>query len=291
VSEKRPRYDPYAPPSDGLPPPPLPVAPLPDGIQRYGIDVDVYRARTGQALRARIARGVVIGIGYFVFLVRGASFPLASLYFAVPIWGIVIGASYVLAQARVRRLEPSVLQGYELLVSRRVLRRTAYGAPPAEILGPEVTSIVEIPEGLSIASTHPKQMLLVTHSLAGFAEVRDHLRSWAPIETRRGVRAYARRLSHSFGRGFLSGFGSAERTRHRLDGALALDPTLLGELTAVRTLAMPFDPKSVRARRSLRILIILWVLVILLLAIWQLRSIAHPASGPVREQHWPPWSL
>jgi hypothetical protein len=146
-----------------------------------------------------------------------------------------------------------------------VLRRTAYGLPPAEILAPEVASIIEIPEGLSIVSNHPKQRLMVSRSVDGFAEVRDQLRSWAPIATYRGVRAYVRLLAHSW--------GSGERTRHHIDGALAVDPTLLGELTAVRTLAMPFDPRSVRARRSLRILIVLWVLVVLLLAIWQLRAV------------------
>ena len=268
-----PRYDPYAPPRDSPLPTPLPPAPLPEGIRRYGIDVAVYRQRVGSALRARVVRGIVIGMGYFVFLVRGESFPLETLYVAVPIWGIVIGASYLLARARVRRLEPRILQGYELLVSPRTLRRTAHGAHPAEILAPEVTSIVEIPEGLSIASTHPRQRLFVARSVEGFAEVRDHVRTWAPIQTRRGLRAYLRRVSH------LSG----EKTRHAIDGALAVDPTLLGELTAVRTLAMPFDPRSVRARRSTRIVLVGWVVILLALVIWQLLTIERsrrPHSRP-----------
>ena len=265
-------YDPYAPPREGPPPTPLPPAPLPEGIERHGVDPTSYRQRIEKALRARVVRGILIGALYFAFLVRGARFPLASLYVAVPIWSIVIGASYLLARARMRRLEPRVLQGYELLVSPRMLRRTAYGVAPAEILAPEVTSIVEIPEGLSIVSTHPRQRLFVTRSIERFAEVRDHLRTWAPVEIRRGVRAYARRLSH------LSG----EKTRDKLDGALPLDPTLLGELTAVRALAMPFDARSVPTRRSMRVVVLLWVLVVLVLVIWQLLSMtrdAPPSSG------------
>jgi hypothetical protein len=272
MSGKGPRYDPYAPPREGPPPTPLPPAPLPEGIERYGVDPALYRQHIERALRARVVRGILIGIAYFAFLVSGVSFPLASLYVAVPIWSIVLGASYLIARARVRRLEPRVLQGYELLVSPRTLRRTAYGVAPAEVLAPEVTSIVEIPEGLSIVSTHPRQRLFVTRSIEGFAEVRDHLRSWAPLEIRRGVRAYVRRLSH----------WSGEKTRQTLDGALPLDPTLLGELTAVRALAMPFDPRSVRARRSMRVVLALWVLVVLVLVIWQLLSMTRDARPPPR---------
>src|SRR6202041_650122 len=104
----------------------------------------------------------------------GASFPVGSLYVAVPVWCTIIGASYLLARARMRKLEPSVMQGFELLVSPRVLRRTAYGLRPAEIVLPEVTSIVEVPEGLSFVSRQPTRRLFVVRSVEGFAELREH---------------------------------------------------------------------------------------------------------------------
>ncbi len=269
-----PPYDPYAPPREDVLPPTFPKASLPEGIRRHGLDVTLYRDQIARGLRARVVRGVVLGIGYFIFLVRIASFPLDSLFVAVPVWAVVIGGSFLFARARMRRLEPRVVQGYELLVSPRVLRRTAHGFAPAEILAPEVSSIVEVPEGLSLVSRNPTRRLFVARSVDRFAEVRDHLRAWSPIEPRAGIRAFFRRRSHA----------SGEKTRDVLDGALANDPSLRGELEAVRVLAMPFDPRSVRARRSLRVVLVLWLLLIaLFLAIWQVLSPARPAPARRRQ--------
>jgi len=262
-------YDPYAPPREHAIFAPAPRSPPPAGIRRYGLDLDGYRARVGRALRGRVVRGIVVGLVYFGVVVGGGAFPITMLYVAIPVWAVT-GASYLFALARARRLETRVMQGYELLVSPRVLRRTAFGAPPAEILAPEVSSIVELPDGLSIAAHGPPGRLFVPRSVERFAEVRDHLRAWGPIELRAGARGYIRRLSH------LSG----EKTRDALDGALALDPSLRGELDAVRALAMPFDPRSVRGRRPLRVAVFVITFAIAALAVGRLLAPGRHSRQP-----------
>ncbi len=262
-------YDPYAPPREdpvpaGARPPGIA---LPQGIQRYALDRDLYRDRVAQARRARIVRGVVAALLYGAIVVSSTPLKPASLCLIVVIWGATIGASYLVLQARARRLEPHVLRGYEILLSPRVLRRSSSGTGPAEILAPEVSSIVEVPEGLSIVSREPIRRVLVPRALDRFADVRDHVGTWAPIETRSGLRAYLRRLSHLYG----------ATTRDAADGALAHDATLRGELEAVRALAMPFDPRSVRAARRKRIGAGLLLLVVFFLTLWHLLAPARRA--------------
>jgi hypothetical protein len=257
--------NPYAPPANATLPA-LSRTPLPEGVRRFGLDVEGYRTLVAKALRARIVRSVLFALGYLALSVGWAPSVTTLLGVAVPVFGAWIVVSSLVVRASARHLERTVLRSYELLISPRVLRRAAYRRAPAEILAPEVTSIVEIPEGLSIASARPRRFLFVSCAVERFAEVRDHVRTWGPVEVRTGPRAYLRRLSHSFG----------ERPRERgADGALRSDPTLREELRAVRALAMPFDPRTQGPRALPRVLGVAAVLSLMFLVVWRFLALAR----------------
>ena len=155
------------------------------------------------------------------------------------------------------------LARYELLVSERVLRRSAGVGPVAEVLRAEVSEIVETNLGLWISCAQPRRSLFVVSALDGYADVRQALSAWAPIATLRGWKAgqYARRETRYQG------------PRDAVLGtALATDPTLAAELEAVRGAsfdghASPGAPVvASRAGRALAV----WVLLIVgFLAVWQ----------------------
>jgi hypothetical protein len=263
-----PAFDPYRPPRDA-PFPPVARPPLPQGIQRYGLDVAGYRGFVAKALRARLVRGVIVG-GVYMLLAGYALIDVGLQFYlvAIPIWGVALVGSYLLARARMNRAEARVLQGFELLVSPRVMRRTSLGLPSAEIAAPEVTSIVEIADGLSIVGR--TRRIFLSRAIAGYAEVRDHVGAWRPIESWTGPRALLRKMSHR-ARGKIY---DAER-----DAVITGDPSLASELLGVRSVAMP----ATRAPRAWLKTLLLWALLILMfLAIWQFLSPAQPRRAPPR---------
>ncbi len=251
-------YDPYAPPRE-MPVPPQARAPLPEGIRRFALARDEFEALVHKALLRRLAWMLPFLAAYVALVAWSAGMTLDTLVVSVPVWGATLVAMVFFTRARLRRAIPPALAGYELLVSPRAMRRTARGVPPAEILAPEVTSLVEVPEGLSIAAG--EQRLFVSRAVDGYAQVRDHVRAWRDVETAAGFAAWRRKLRHT-------------RRERVCDPAhnpsLARDASMAGELDAVRALAMPPDPASVRANRWRRVVVWWLVLVVAFLVIWQL---------------------
>jgi hypothetical protein len=265
-----PAPNPYAPPRvDAVPA--IARGPLPEGIRRYALDRDKLRDVLDRAWRGLVVRMVGVLALYLALQVYLGILTLDVLEILIPVLGGYSIAASLFRRWRIRRNEAAMLQGYELLVSPRVLRRTAFRAVPAEILAPEVTSIVEVAQGLSLEARGVKQRLFVSRAIQGYEEVRDHVARWRPIETRGGFASYRRRWMHRFG----------EKVRRDVT-----DPSLAGELEAVRALAMPPGPRP--RRWGVRMLILWAVLIVMFLAIWQFLS---PERNPPPHRHRAPPAL
>jgi hypothetical protein len=265
-------FDPYAPPRDA-PLPPRPITRPPPGIRRYGVDLSSYDSFVDRMLRARMVRGLVVGTLFLgTFAVRTQA-ELLPFYFAtaIPLYGLSLTVSYFLARARLRASRTRVIQGFEVLAAPRVLRRTAYNLAPAEIAAPEVLSVVETAEGLSIAGR--TRSLFVSRAVADYAALRDHVRAWHPVETWTGPRAFLRQWRHSV---------RARVYDESRDALLASDPSLASELAAVRALAMPIDA-GFRRRRALRMVLVSALLLWAAWSVWQLFALdtrePHRRSG------------
>jgi hypothetical protein len=251
--------NPYAPPAAAAFVLPTPV--LPPGVRRYGLDPAAYRA----LLRSRVRRRgpIIVGIVAIVVAINGLSGLPAVVTGGVLVVGCVLGLS--IAWFGAGRVGTRQLSTFEVLASERVVRRILTGTPPAEILRPEVTRIVETPWGLWVIGASPRRSLGLVRAIAGYAELREQLTSWRPIEPLRGLRAA--RLSY------------AERGRQgprdAMQGtSLDADPTLVEELATVRALGadrgMGYGAPTVMRYRLLRLLLFWVMLIILLFALWQL---------------------
>jgi hypothetical protein len=169
-----------------------------------------------------------------------------------------------------RAHHPEVLT-YDLLVGARVLRRTAASATPAEVLRPEVTSIVETRDGLLVCCEGVRRALFITRTLDGYDDVRAELATWQVIESLRGWAAWRR--------------GGREARRQGMRGAvigtcLASDLSLAAELETVRRLSDSSWRTYGALRKRGRALMAIGfgiLLVVLVLTIWQ---VVQPQPSP-----------
>jgi hypothetical protein len=243
--------NPYAPPRDDVAAP-LARGPLPEGIRRYGLDPAKLRALLDRQWRSLVVRLLLFLAIYLVIMKVVGFIDLSTTFFLVPVLVAYVVVAALFRRWRVRSQEGPVLQGYELLVAPRAIRRTALRVQPAEMLATEVTSIVEVPTGLSIEARGAGHRLFVVRALAGYEDLRAHVASWRPIETRSGIGAFLRRWSHLRG--------------EKMWGPVA-DPALAQELAALRALAMPWNARrAIRPLRRMVFVAILWVL--LFAALW-----------------------
>jgi hypothetical protein len=120
------------------------------------------------------------------------------------------------------------------------------------MIASDVTSIVELPLGLSIEARDARHRLFLSRAIAGYEDVRAHVAQWRPIETRTGLAAFTRRWSHLRG----------ERPWNPVT-----DAAMGEELAAVRVLAMPTGPRVVRPLRRLALVAVVWIAAIY--AIWR----------------------
>jgi hypothetical protein len=240
-----------------------PYRPLPPGMQRFRLDPAGYRS----AATRHFLRQCVLVAAIALPMLGGAAFVNAS---NVQGFAYVTGvAAVILLAAAARKLLTignaiaPVLARYELLVSERVLRRSTGFGPVAEVLRAEVSEIVETNVGLWVSCAQPRRSLFVVHALDGYADVRQALSAWAPIQPLRGwkARQYARRETRYQG------------PRDAVIGtALASDTSLAAELEAVRAAsfdghALPGAP--VVASRPGRALALWVLLIVAFLALWQ----------------------
>jgi hypothetical protein len=188
---------------------------------------------------------------------------------------LVVVALPFLALFSLDRSVATAIASYELLLSARVLRRASQTSAGAEVLRPEVTRIVETPRGLWVTSERPRRTVFVVRAIDGYADVREKLMTWGPIETLAGFAAWRFQRSHAGYEGLRDG---------RTGTVLASDATLVEELTRVREasrdravgFAQPVK-SPVNARRTL----ILWaVLIVMFLAIWQFLSPSRAKPAP-----------
>jgi hypothetical protein len=252
--------NPYAPPAASSFAEPAPPAPLPEGYARYRLDPPLYRARVEKILRRRAIFGVGAIALYALLIYAIGSFDVFGITFLVL---AIAWTAFFLWRGRARtyKLEGRVFASFEILASPRALRRTSLFAP-AEILLPEVTSIVEIDGGLSLASENPPRRFFVTSAVAGYAELRARLAAAHPITRAKGVAAFLRTLGH-MGR---------EKIRDAAYGTALADPTLHEELAILRAAAISVpSAQIIRPRRLLFRALALWAfLIVMLVAIWQL---------------------
>ena len=234
---------------------------LPSGMRRFRLDPPGYaRLRAKTALRSLSVSLPVLG----AVAVGNAALGVWSAEPGACLFGVLFAG---ILYAAVRRASGPELVTYELLIGPRVLRRTLPNTQPAEVLRPEVTSIVETNEGLFVCCARPSRALFVTRALDGYDDVRAELATWTAIEPLRGWAAWRR------------GWRETQRqgARHAVAGtALADDASLREELETVRNIgdagwrkysavpAHPWGPRGVRR------MLALWVLLILMfLVIWQ----------------------
>jgi len=259
-------FNPYAPPGDG-PVPPI-DRPLPEGIRRYRLDREGTMTLLRKAALNRLLLSAVMGLGYVALFQLQFGIVVVGMFLCF--WVAFLTLVFVFRRAYARRVEPRITASFEILSSPRALRRTALGIPVAEIAAIEVESMAELPEGLSIFG-ETRRMWIWRHAV-GYAELRDRLASWGPIETRSGPAAFVRRYQH------LRGQRAYDLAR---DAVFAREPALRGEVEALRAVAIAAPPVPKRARR----LLLLWLLlVVVFLLIWQFLSPAPPA----REIERPP---
>jgi hypothetical protein len=263
--------NPYAPPAP--PPAVVPEAVLPAGMRRFRLAPEQYRALVRGIL---IRRYLVIGLLYVLML--GLLWSLGLLVeFTI---GIAVAAwigSFVLSWLRTRAVVARQLVMFEIIMSARVLRRVMVGLPVAEVLRPEVTRIVETPRALCVVSTTPRRTMSVVRAVDGYEAVRAQVATWGTIESLRGWKAFA----------FAWGQLRHMRPRDRIEGALATDPTLGDELTAVRTVSRDGGGGYggvVTIRKRIVWMLMLWCLLIFtFLAIWELlqpRDLPRPPRPP-----------
>lgn len=251
----------------------MPEAALPEGMRRFRLAPGPYRAIVRRIV---VRRDLVLALLYVLLLGMLWLLGMAIEYaagIAVAIW---IG-SFVLTWLRTRAAVERQLALFEIILSPRVVRRVMVGLPPAEILRPEVTRIVETPRALCLVSTTPRRSMTVVRAVDGYEAAREQVATWGRIETLRGWPAFA----------FAWGQLRHMRPRDRIEGALATDATLLDELTAVRNLSGDagggYGPAVTMRRRLVRMLVLWALLVGLFLAIWQLlqpRELPLPPRPP-----------
>lgn len=263
--------NPYAPPA---PPPALvPEAALPEGMRRFRLAPGPYRALVRRIV---LRRQVIVGLIYVLLLAMLWLLGLQVEYAAAIMVAVWVGSS-VLTWLRTRAAVERQLAMFEIVVSPRVLRRVMMALPIAEVLRPEVTRIVETPRALCIVSTTPRRTMTIVRAIDGYDTIRAQVATWGRIETLRGWAAFA----------FAWGQLRHMRPRDRIDGALATDPTLLDELTAVRTVSRDGGSgygKVLSVRRRLVVMLVLWLLLTgMFLAIWeylQPREVTRPPRPP-----------
>lgn len=241
-----------------------PYRPLPPGVQRFRLDPAAYRSAAARHFLRQCALVAAITVPMLgAVALRDASnvegFAIVSGVAALVLLGVAGWKLVTIGNA----VAPALAR-YELLVSDRVLRRSAGFGPVAEVLRTEVSEIVETSHGLWVSCAQPRRSLFVVNALDGYADVRQALSRWSPIRPLRGwkARRYARRETRYQG------------PRDAVVGtALANDTTLAAELEAVRGAsfdghATPAAP--VVASRGGRALALWVLLIVLFLAIWQL---------------------
>lgn len=244
-------------------------APLPPGVARFRLDPERFD-RFQRIVLVQLLAMMVVGWG----LAFAPIFYLSRKYPMVP-WPTnyialfaVLSFAWVIVARTVRvRMERKVnLDTYELLVSERAARRNLGGWTSAEILRPEVTSILEVPTGLWIRCTQPPRSLFVANAVDDYAHARRMFEAWAPIEPRRGFSAWT--LGRREGR--------RQGPRSETYGtALAADPSLGLELETLRSASSTVEGSGTvlsRGAAFARLAVVWFVVVMTFLAVWQYLS-------------------
>jgi hypothetical protein len=216
------RQDLPAPPSTPFAPTKQRDATLPLGVRRFHLDPLRHREfATAHVLRTDLALAVAFVVCLAPFVATGVlHFGAAMLLFVL---ATACAATPGLLFAR--RTDSPQLLTYELLVGTRVVRRTVAGSQPAEVLRPEVTSIVETPEGLWLSCEVPRRALFVSRAVDGYDDVRTEVGKWHAIEPVGFAAAWRHASTH----------GAAQASRDAIQGtALGSDPSLGAELELVR---------------------------------------------------------
>ncbi|MGH7437487.1 MAG: hypothetical protein ACRENE_17560 [Polyangiaceae bacterium] len=279
-----PDFNPYAPPqatSDA--PTALPAGVeggLPPGVRRFRLDPALQRVHA----RRRVLRSMrVIGPVMLVMMYGVTSFASgpAGANLSPFITLFVVGFFLLRVWVGVARRSSVELVSYELLVGPRVLRRMLAETQPAEVLRPEVTSIVELEDGLFVCCDSVKRSLYVTRALAGYEDVKAALEEWKPIEPAVGGWLAKRRRARRE--------GGLQGTRDAVAGTvLAADASLVVDLEQIRNASSAawrtFPATTIPGSGGLGRwkYVLLWVLLIVMfLAIWQ---VLQPGPGPHRDR-------
>jgi hypothetical protein len=262
--------NPYAAPRSALEP--AATAPLPANVRRYRLD----SARAATLVRRRLRLfGIAVLVG-LTPLVPGMLSPSASRL-TNSLTAIVIGGLAAVGIVRIRYVARRALPAFDLLVAPRVVRRVAAGLPPAEVLRPEVTSIVESGQGLWLCSERPARALLVPKALEGYDGLRAELATWAPLHSMGTAWSALRRPWQ-----LLSQHG----LRDEIAGtALEADASLAHELDAVRRASSDAwrEFPQPNSRRFLVVLAVWVTLVVLLFAVSEVLQPSPPRRPTVED--------
>jgi hypothetical protein len=195
---------------------------LPLGVRRFRLDPLRHREfATAHVLRPVLVFALVVVICLApAVIARSLAFGAAlSLFFVATACAALPGLLFA------RRTDSPQLLTYELLVGTRVVRRTVAGSQPAEVLRPEVKSIVETGDGLWLSCDVPRRSLFVSRAVDGYDDVRAELGKWKAIESLGAAAAWRHASTH----------GPAQASRDAIEGtALGSDPSLGAELELVR---------------------------------------------------------
>jgi hypothetical protein len=237
-------------------------APLPDGVRRFRLDPPRYDKFQRIVLVQLLVLTLPVLVPVFAFL---TAFTHMSATNVIVLGAMTAGWIVIARLVRIRFARKTNIDTYELLVSERTARRNLSGFVSAEFLRPELTKIYEVPTGLWLTSESPPHSLFIASAVDHYAEAHATFSSWGKIEKLRGVRAW------SFARKQARRQGARDLT---MGTALASDPTLVQELTMLRSISTTAGLEQPRSRWApvLRAVGIWFALVILFLAVWQFLS-------------------
>jgi hypothetical protein len=232
-----------------------------------------------RSLLWRWAAGLAFGLPILAGATRINSTNLGGFAVAIVIVGGALLLFLVWRLRTIGNLVAPALARYEFLLGDRVLRRTTGSGPVAEVLRPEVSEIVETKYGLWVTCKTPRRSLFVVRALDGYADVREALAAWAPIQSVPG------------------GFASRQRARRErehqgprdavIGTALASDQTLVAELESVRAASIDghaIAGASAPVPRGGKALAVWIALILAFLAIWQVLQPAERRRTVLTDQ-------
>jgi hypothetical protein len=163
------------------------VKPMPN----YRLDPDLFRKTVVRHTVRRLAwlMGMSV-VTASVFFAAAAAFGAPGVLTLLPalplVAALALGLGLALNWRRQLKAGWRAWDSFEVVVSQNALRRTTSAALAAEIVCPDVVAILEQPgDGLIVVTADRRRSIVLPQQLVGYADLRERLANWQPIERMR----------------------------------------------------------------------------------------------------------